>query len=63
MANVSEGLDLVGGLLHLIVRKRQAELLRSVLDGIPAREAVSNRDVSGHAKVCGVQNLEKRRYA
>ena len=57
MADVSEGLDLVGGLLHLVVGQRQAELLRAVLDGVPAGQAVRNRHVSRHAKVGGIQNL------
>ena len=48
---------MTGHLLKLPVRQGQPQLLRTVLDRVPARQPVGDTDVPGHAKVVRVQNF------
>ena len=60
-AHVRELLDLGGDVLNLVVGELEAELLDTALDGVPAGEAVADRDVAGEAEVLGLEDLIGRR--
>ena len=59
-ADVRELLDLGGDVLDLLVGELEAELLDTALDGVPAGEAVADRDVAGEAEVLGLEDLVGR---
>lgn len=59
-ADVRELLDLRGDVLDLVVRERERELLNTRLDGVPACEAMPDRDVAGEAEVLGLEDLVGR---
>ena len=56
-ADIRELLDLRGDVLDLVVGEREAELLDTALDGVPAREPVADRDVAREAEVLGLEDL------
>ena len=45
---------------YLLVGELEAELLDTALDGVPAGEAVADRDVAGEAEVLGLEDLVGR---
>jgi hypothetical protein len=49
--DISKLLDAGSHLLDFIVGEGNAELLDTVLDGIPASESVSNRDIASHSTI------------
>jgi len=55
--DISQGLDLACDSLQIIVRKSQAQLLSSVLDGVPSSKAMTDRDISRHTEHLGLENL------
>ena len=60
-AHVCELLDLGGDVLDLVVGEREAELLDTALDRVPAREPVPDRDVARETEVLRLKDLIGRR--
>ena len=56
-ADIRELLDLGGDILDLVISELEAELLDTALDGVPASETVTDRDVSGETKVFWLEDL------
>lgn len=55
--DVGQLLDLASNGLQVVIRQRQTQLLCTVLDRVPASETMTDRDVAGHAKDLGLENL------
>lgn len=55
--DIGQLLDLASNGLQVLVRQSQAQLLCTVLDRVPASEAMADRDVASHAKDLGLENL------
>jgi hypothetical protein len=59
-ADVGELLDLGGDVLDLVVGEREAELLNTALDRVPAGETVADRNIAGKTEVLRLENLVSR---
>lgn len=55
--DIRQLLDLARNGLQILIRDFQPKLLSTVLDRIPTCQPMSNRDISGHAKHLGLQDL------
>lgn len=57
VTDICHCLDLVRCIFDLVIGHVKLQLLRAALDGIPASQSASDRNVSAHAEVFGPQNL------
>ncbi len=57
---ISKLLDLGSSILDLVVGHLEVELLHTRLDGVPTGESVTDRDISAHTEVSGVEDLVSR---